>query len=119
MGCSSGVLKVQGEFEPTGVPLHYILAGWYSCLLCKTNIIFSPAIVGNLWDVTERDLNKLTDTLLQTWLGDSSGKTSLAAALPQARRECTLKYLNGAAAICYGVPIMRRLKSKPLSKGKR
>ena len=28
-GCSSGKLKYMGEFDRTGTPYHYMLAGWY------------------------------------------------------------------------------------------
>ena len=30
-GCSSGLLKDQGDFEPVGTPYHYMVAGW--CVL--------------------------------------------------------------------------------------
>lgn len=27
-GCSSGLLKDQGDFDPVGTPYHYMIAGW-------------------------------------------------------------------------------------------
>ncbi|KAH3765735.1 cysteine peptidase C50 [Pelomyxa schiedti] len=92
MGCSSGHLSYQGECDPTGVPLHYMLAG-------------CPSLVANLWDVTDGDLDKLTKSLLDTWLTDTDGKTSLPCALAKSRTSCRLKYIVGAATVCYGVPV--------------
>jgi len=48
MGCGSGALKGVGNqslFEPGGAVLGYLFAG-------------SPAVVGNLWSVTDRDLDR-------------------------------------------------------------
>jgi separase len=28
MGCSSGRLKPESEFDPTGTPLNYLMGGW-------------------------------------------------------------------------------------------
>jgi separase len=47
MGCSSGALRSlapAAEFDPTGMVLAYMQAG-------------APAVVGNLWEVTDRDLD--------------------------------------------------------------
>lgn len=41
MGCSSGRLRGNGEYEPAGPIWAYLLAG-------------CPAAVANLWDVTDR-----------------------------------------------------------------
>jgi separase len=48
MGCSSGNQYVLGDFEPYGTVLEYILAG-------------CPCIVGNLRNVTGRDIDKSTE----------------------------------------------------------
>ena len=39
-GCSSGTLKYMGEFDRTGTPYHYMLAGWCvaSLLPCESVI---------------------------------------------------------------------------------
>ena len=51
MGCSSGNQYVMGDFEPYGTILAYIIAG-------------CPCVVGNLWDVTDRDIDRLTEEFL-------------------------------------------------------
>ena len=42
MGCSSGKLRANGEFNPSGFALTLLLAG-------------SPCVVSYLWDITDRD----------------------------------------------------------------
>jgi separase len=84
------------------MPLCYLLAG-------------CPALVANLWDVTDRDIDKFSNALLDNWVdtdrpGRSSSDTqrarrSLAEELPVARGACKLRYLNGASPVCYGVPV--------------
>ncbi len=44
-GCSSGALRDMGDFERIGTPNNYMLAG-------------CPTLVANLWDVTDRDIDK-------------------------------------------------------------
>lgn len=45
MGCSSGAVAENGAFEPSGMVLAYLVAG-------------APAVVGTLWDVTDRDCDR-------------------------------------------------------------
>ncbi|XP_058191839.1 separase isoform X2 [Rhododendron vialii] len=45
MGCSSGSLSLNGSYTPQGAPLCYLLAG-------------SPVIVANLWEVTDKDIDR-------------------------------------------------------------
>lgn len=136
MGCSSGALKDAGEFQPHGMVLAYLLGG-------------SAAVVANLWDVTDKDIDKFCKKVLEEWglmrkpevsskskttaatparnrsksrapkidkmddgglfgnFGTASGKgkTSLVEAVAKGRKECHLKYLNGAAPVVYGVPV--------------
>lgn len=133
MGCSSGALKDAGEFQPHGMPLAYLLAG-------------SPAVVANLWDVTDKDIDRFSKKVLEDWglfkagstgaikeaarsrsksrershkhigrdaLDDgglfgtvsAKGSISLVQAVARGRKECHLKYLNGAAPVVYGVPV--------------
>ncbi|OQR92423.1 separin [Achlya hypogyna] len=89
LGCSSGKLKQEGIFLPEGMLLSYLAAK-------------SRAVVGMLWDVTDRDIDRLSLKLLGLWF---DGHESLAAALATARGECKLKSLNGLAAVCYGLPL--------------
>ncbi|CAG8439582.1 1339_t:CDS:10 [Ambispora leptoticha] len=111
MGCSSGHLKPAGEFDPSGIALSYIMAG-------------CPALVANLWDVTDGDLDRLSKSLFNNWFicpsqkvphsqvnepGSSTAvqtkqSVSLVDAVSLARENCRLKYLNGAATVVYGIP---------------
>lgn len=95
-GCSSGALKDMGDLDRTGTPLNYMIAG-------------SPSVTVNLWDVTDKDIDKLSTVVLeQVGLYDGSnaaGTLSTMEALPKARDSCKLKYLTGAAPVHYGVPI--------------
>ncbi|KAI0824951.1 peptidase family C50-domain-containing protein [Trametes gibbosa] len=102
-GCSSGVLKYMGDFDRTGTPYHYMLAG-------------CPTLVANLWDVTDRDIDKfsqavfddlhLTPDAVERWHAEDSARarTSVVRAVARARECCKLKYLTGAAPVVYGIP---------------
>jgi separase len=74
-----------------------------------------PACVANLWDVTDKDIDRCTTATMTSW-GlwprsspdaplPNAGRTDLAQALALGRETCTLRYLNGAAAIMYGLPV--------------
>ncbi|KAI5795625.1 peptidase family C50-domain-containing protein [Geopyxis carbonaria] len=119
MGCSSGVLQDNGEFEPWGVTANYLVAG-------------SPAVLATLWDVTDRDIDSFAKDAFAKWgvlsppspaeenpkKGKGRAKKTETAAEPQsargqslvqavatAREQCKLKYLNGAAPVVYGIPV--------------
>ncbi|KAK2961470.1 putative Peptidase C50, separase [Blattamonas nauphoetae] len=93
MGCSSGRRAFDGEYD-----------AWGYVDVCEQSN--APAILGNLWDVTDRDENQLVVELLERWLGNDQGKRkSLQQCLTHARQKCTAKYLIGAAAVTYGLPI--------------
>lgn len=83
-----------------GMPLSYLLAG-------------CPALVANLWDVTDRDIDKFSNVLLDSWVDTSDHsprpgrRRTLAEELPSARGACKLRYLNGASPVCYGVPTVQ------------
>ena len=133
MGCSSGKMIECGEFEPYGVPWNYMHAS-------------SPAVVGTLWDVTDKDIDRFAMTTFIEWglLGEealtkdtaeakrkgknmkskgkgrkqpsqnaaegasSEQKVALDEAVARARSSCVLKYLNGAAPVIYGIPVVLR-----------
>lgn len=59
MGCSSGSLSLGGHYAPIGTPLSYLLAG-------------SPVIVANLWDVTDKDIDRFGKAMLDAWLKERS-----------------------------------------------
>ncbi|KAE8222983.1 hypothetical protein CF319_g3903 [Tilletia indica] len=116
-GCSSGFLRDQGELERAGTPYNYMLAG-------------SPALVANLWDMTDLELDRLCETVFcklgMMDEGDRAAKSlvpaggpnggggggggggramSLTRAVAESRRDCRLPYLSGGACITYGVPV--------------
>lgn len=64
MGCSSAVVVENGVFEPDGMALAYITAG-------------SPAVVGTLWDVTDKDCDRASVKAGELWgLWDISSESS-------------------------------------------
>jgi hypothetical protein len=97
MGCSSGKLRYDGVYVPRGVALSYMIGE-------------APLVLTNLWDVTDRDIDKYFDKLLDCLLeGDD-----IATAVARYRSICKLPYLNGAAPCCYG--ITKRFKVRVPSK---
>jgi separase len=139
MGCSSLTMTECGVFESHGMPNVYIHGG-------------SPAVVGTLWDVTDRDLDRFAMRGLSLWglveeppdeVDKSKGKKAATAkingkgkaakessasgragkwsgtskeerrgqvaldeAVSEAKKACRLRYLNGAAVVVYGVPVV-------------
>ncbi|GAA5821500.1 hypothetical protein JCM3770_000600 [Rhodotorula araucariae] len=103
-GCSSGLLKDQGDFEPVGTPYHYMVAG-------------CPALVANLWDVTDKDIDKFALSVFHlTGIAAPSTEpgtcppppappATLTAAVARSRGVCNLRFLNGAAPVVYGIPV--------------
>ncbi|KAF8878488.1 peptidase family C50-domain-containing protein [Gymnopilus junonius] len=98
-GCSSGALRDMGDFDRTGTPYNYMLAG-------------CPTLVANLWDVTDKDIDKISQAVFDK-LGlsgnlskekNSRNPTSIVTAVSQSRNSCKLKYLTGAAPVVYGIP---------------
>uniref|UniRef100_S4RE67 separase n=1 Tax=Petromyzon marinus TaxID=7757 RepID=S4RE67_PETMA len=90
-GCSSGALAMRGTLEASGIALNYIMAG-------------CPCILGNLWDVTDRDIDRYMEALLRTWLSAPPG-ASISEHMVHARQAPRLKFLIGAAPILYGLPV--------------
>ena len=54
MGCSSAALTEAGEFESYGTVWNYMMAG-------------CPAVVGTLWDVTDRDIDRFAGRAFEEW----------------------------------------------------
>ena len=89
----------------------------------------SPALTATLWDVTDRDIDKVTQSVFnhlalsptqlmtqtkpraehsQPGLLPPSGQglgLSTVAAVNLARGDCKMKYLTGAAVVHYGIPV--------------
>jgi separase len=121
-GCSSGLLRDMGEFDRIGTPYNYMLAGWlvilFTLLVCILNRFGgrSPTLIANLWDVTDRDIDKLTQAVFDKMRltpeahrekKSSESETdgiSIVRALAEAREVCKLKYITGAAPVVYGIP---------------
>ncbi|KAL0978388.1 hypothetical protein UPYG_G00169860 [Umbra pygmaea] len=93
-GCSSAALAVRGELEGSGIILNYLMAG-------------CPLVLGNLWDVTDRDIDRFTKALLESWLSAGPG-ASLMEHMAPSRQATHLKHLIGAAPVVYGLPIHLR-----------
>ncbi|KAK8668366.1 hypothetical protein V6N13_105823 [Hibiscus sabdariffa] len=62
MGCSSGSLKLNGCYVPRGVSLSYIQAG-------------SPVTIANLWEVTDKDIDRFGKAVLNAWLRERTEVT--------------------------------------------
>lgn len=115
-GCSSGSIHNEGLYGYSCTPMDYLVAGACVPSLSEHHLtsILSfmccrPAVVASLWDVTDKDIDRCTLATLehlglperrQTEVGDDT----LAVALAKGREACTLRYLNGAAAVLYGDP---------------
>ncbi|KAH7313401.1 peptidase family C50-domain-containing protein [Stachybotrys elegans] len=54
MGCSSAALTAAGDFECYGPVWNYMMAG-------------CPAVVGTLWDVTDRDIDRFAGRAFEEW----------------------------------------------------
>ena len=122
MGCSSSKMIECGQFENYGVPLDYLHSG-------------TPAVVGTLWDVTDKDIDRFAMKSFENWglirkeevfSGATASKTpkklrarikkmenkpafharTLTQAVAEARESCMLRYLNGAAPVVHGVPVI-------------
>ncbi|CAL1276043.1 unnamed protein product [Larinioides sclopetarius] len=100
MGCSSGRLKqLSRQLEAYGIPLSYLMNG-------------CPFVIGNLWDVTDKDIDRFTDKLLELFVPNycqnQNSITDIADAVRQARNACKMRYLVGAAPIMYGLPTIAK-----------
>ena len=91
MGCSSGKLIDEGEIDPYGVPFYCVIAG-------------SGSVLGNLWDVTDRDIDRFLKQILE--FIHENDKFNLEEAVMLSRNACKLRYLTGAAPVLYGFPTL-------------
>ncbi|CAK7197429.1 separin protein [Sporothrix eucalyptigena] len=112
MGCSSAGLNYNGEFELHGTVWDYMLAG-------------CPAVVGTLWDVTDKDIDRFAGRSFEEWglvprgsFDDKGSKksssvsssspramASLVEAVMRARDAPRFRYLTAAAVCVYGIPV--------------
>ncbi|KAH8723892.1 peptidase family C50-domain-containing protein [Phaeosphaeriaceae sp. PMI808] len=151
-GCSSVHLTENGIYEPSGMLTSYLTAG-------------APAVVGMLWDVTDKDCDRFAVKAGELWglwpepqeeifqaappktpgrktkgksrvaqlvnqaeggrgpgsakkgkktknmvdhtdlINDRRRGLGLDECVKEARKVCVLRYLNGAAAVMYGIPV--------------
>ena len=93
MGCNSVELKQEGEFEPFGILIDYLIAG-------------SPLVCGNLWSISDTEIDIVTEKVL-AWLLDSNKNGYLIECINEARNSCRFRYFMGAAITCYGFPVKK------------
>ncbi|KAI2500125.1 Peptidase family C50 [Fragilaria crotonensis] len=105
MGCSSGKLasinrksadaskRVDIYYEPEGIALSYLMSG-------------APCVVGNLWDVTDRDIDRYCLEFMDKFLSHEGD--SLAKCVAEARSCCKMQHIVGLAPVCYGLPVVRK-----------
>ncbi len=93
MGCSSGAYNTSDTTSSVSICLSYLLAG-------------APAVIANLWDVTDGDIDRFSTGLIQNWRSSSHSGAAvcLSTSLQNARNVCQLKYLVGAAPVLFGIP---------------
>ena len=115
MGCSSGRLEVEGDYEGDGIVHAYMAAGcpavvsFFFCGLAvhtHTLIYIHSYVflkVANLWDVSDKDIDRFLSSFVDDWLANKSD--ALTTVLPRARHACKLRNLVGCSPVCYGVPV--------------
>lgn len=72
----------------------------------------SPTLIANLWDVTDKDIDKFSQSVFEklnlsaNYLKEAQDaqEASVVAAVARSRDVCKLKYLTGAAPVVYGIP---------------
>lgn len=99
MGCSSGLLHSPNQDKGSCVPctMHFQPDG----LILQYLILGSPCAIGNLWDVTDRDIDMFTERMLRSLFEDG---LSTAQSVASARSACKYRFLTGGAPVCYGLP---------------
>ena len=92
------MLAKYGIHDAIGTPITYLLNG-------------APWVVGNLWDVTDKDIDRLSLVCMESVFkieGKNSNDThsNISISLNQSRNVCKLKCAVGSAPVVYGVPIV-------------
>jgi separase len=100
MGCSSAQHTTVGEFEPYGTILSYIIGG-------------CPAIVANLWSVTNLCIIHFIDEFLNHCNSkeektiDNVKDHNICDYLSKARLACKLSHLEGSVPVIFGLPSIK------------
>lgn len=105
MGCSSGRMLSEGKrLENYGVGWVFVFRG-------------SPCYLGLLWDVTDIDIDKYLDALLDDWMSSIGWSSPIQSvkcpvgkfitdASAKAKYACQLKFLVGSTPVVYGLPVI-------------
>lgn len=97
LGCSSASMKEKGVLQSPCVTYSYLIGN--SCM-----------VLGNLWDVTDKDIDKFSLSVFEktslTELSNKNESVTTTEAVANSRDTCHLKYLNGAAPVIYGLPVI-------------
>ena len=134
MGCSSGTLTEAGEYEPYGTPMNYLHAGSPALVATLWDVTdkdidrFAKSTL-ELWGLFRDDMHGAAAASV----GDSDGgegsvddsrsggysttstspesqshdhSVALDEAVERSRGACLFRYLNGAAPVIYGVPVV-------------
>lgn len=101
IGCSSVKVTTNNKFFGYGTLLSYLIGG-------------CPLVLGNLWDVTDKDIDAFSISLFSK-LGiinndEKAIGESIDSACRKSRKECRLRYLNGGAPVVYGLPLRFELE---------
>ena len=88
-GCSSGKLSVYGVHDPFGTAINYLLGG-------------AKFVVGNLWDVTDKDLDKISVECMSKYLS-LDNTSDFSEITHNSRSVCKLPYIVGCAPVVYGL----------------
>ena len=97
-GCNSGRLSRLGRtLDPTGIACYYLIAS-------------APCMLGFLWSVTDRDIDKWTVSFLQHWLckGDGPHESQFIRAVANQKGKFKRK-INSAATVVYGLPLISQM----------
>lgn len=97
------------------------------CYRCRYTVLLHsgcPVAVANLWDVTDRDIDRFSEAVLASWLGQdveimtikqdlcADQSVYVSTSITNSRTACRLTSLIGAAPVCYGIPVSVSLLSQ-------
>ncbi|CAG5100047.1 Oidioi.mRNA.OKI2018_I69.XSR.g16816.t1.cds [Oikopleura dioica] len=102
IGCASGRLLDYGRTEPRGA---------VTCVLNSG----SSSVMGMLWDVTDRDIDRFTLRLYKDWFSAASNSSKetgpcLSRFINECSRACKLPYVVAGATVNYGlIPVCHNI----------
>ena len=83
-----------------------------------------PVAIANLWDVTDRDIDRFSQAVLMHWMHESKSScrdnqnvahpVCVSSAVSDSRQTCKLVSLIGAAPVCYGIPVSVKSRANVL-----